>query len=236
MEEYRNNLSQLPAGRVTERGHTPVVISTVAIMLLSPGAQMSPCSTGVEGSPQVLRLSQHAEDALLLTSPAGPGRSPLSPSCGRVTREAAPSDAAFTLPMAKARQSVPPATVGLTLQSGRKDEDRALVEGDGRVLAVFDGHLGDAMSQFAADNFLAALRNAALEVGVEWRDDSGWARVGSEASARNVLCSAFRGCHEAARQRGKRGGSTALVFWSCLVEGRKLGFCANAGDSRAVIR
>jgi hypothetical protein len=193
----------------------------------------------VEGSPQVLRLSQHAEDALFLTSPAAPFRSPLSPSCGRpcgrVTRDLL-SDAAFTLPMAKAGQSVPPPTVGLTLQSGRKDEDRALVEGDGRVLAVFDGHLGDAMSQFAADNFLAALRNAALEVGVEWRDDSGWARVGSEASARNVLCGAFLGCHEAARQRGKRGGTTALVFWSCLVEGRKLGFCANAGDSRAVIR
>ena len=33
-----------------------------------------------------------------------------------------------------------------------------------------------------------------------------------------------------------RGGTTALVFWSCLLPGgRKAGFCANAGDSRAVI-
>ena len=36
-------------------------------MLLSPA---------VEGSPQVLRLSQQAEDALLLTSPADAGRFP----------------------------------------------------------------------------------------------------------------------------------------------------------------
>lgn len=201
-------------------------------MLLSPA---------VESSPQVLRLSQHAEDALLLTSPAEAGRSPLSPTRARqghsLTGAAGPSDEAPTLPMVEVRQSTPP-TVGLALLSGRKDEDRALVEDDGRLLAVFDGHLGDAMSQFAADNFFAALQNAALEDGVkcEWHKDSGWARLGSEACARQVLNGAFRACHEAGRQHGKRGGTTALVFWSCMVEGRKIGFCANAGDSRAVLR
>jgi serine/threonine protein phosphatase PrpC len=80
------------------------------------------------------------------------------------------------------------------------------------------------------------LRNAALRAGAEWRDDIlGLARLETEACAKDILSAAFRSCHEAARQRGKRGGTTALVFWSCLVGGRKIGFCANAGDSRAVL-
>ena len=134
-----------------------------------------------------------------------------------------------------------PATVGLTLWSGRKEEDRAVVGEEGRVLGVFDGHLGVAMAQFASDSFVSKLRSAAQVAGAvcgESGDEgvAGWTHVESEAAAIKILSAAFRESHEAARALRLRGGTTALVFWSCLLPGgRKAGFCANAGDSRAVI-
>ena len=115
----------------------------------------------------------------------------------------------------------------------------ALEADEGRLIGVFDGHLGKAMSTFAHREFPAELRSAAISAGatLDGKDQgSAWVRLESEGAARGVLDAAFTGCHEAARRQGKRGGTTAVVFWSCLVNGRKTGFCANAGDSRAVLR
>ena len=127
----------------------------------------------------------------------------------------------------------PPAVGVCANWTGKKEEDRAFVEGGGRMMAVFDGHLGPALSQFAADAFPAALRKAALDAGATWEGNSvGLARVESAQCAQNILGAAFRICHEEARRLQKRGGTTALVFWSCLVAGRRTAFCANAGKNK----
>jgi hypothetical protein len=148
------------------------------------------------------------------------------------------SDADHLSTMLKEAKSRP-LTVGLTICSRKADEDRAFVESEGRVLAVFDGHRGAAMADFAAGTFLSELQNEARGKGVKWEgsdENPGWALVASEKDAHAILGAAFKSCHEAARRRKKRGGTTAVVFWSCLVNGRRTGFCANAGDSRAVVR
>lgn len=193
------------------------------------------------------RLSQQTDAALGFRSPAY-SPSPLSPQNtrrGRIPRsdeqdqgEEETRDGSNWAEIIQATQCRPP-SVGVTIWSGRKDEDMALEADEGRLLAVFDGHLGKAMSTFAHREFSAELRSAAIGAGATWEGtDQGaaWARLQSEGAARHILDAAFTSCHEAARRQGKRGGTTALVFWSCLVNGRKTGFCANAGDSRAVLR
>ena len=120
--------------------------------------------------------------------------------------------------------------------TGRKEEDRAFVCEGGHVMGVFDGHLGPNMAEFAVDNFHQELRKAARNAGAKWGSDGNdWARLESFSAANDVLCAAFKSCHETARGHRKRGGTTALVFWSCLIDGHRTGFCANAGDSRAVL-
>jgi serine/threonine protein phosphatase PrpC len=129
--------------------------------------------------------------------------------------------------------------VGMANYNAKKDEDRAFVEGNGEVMGIFDGHCGSSMAQFAVDTFSSELRNVARSVPhVLWEDvgGAGLARLGSAADAQIILTAAFHKCHEAARGNLKKGGTTALVFWSCLVDGNRKGFCANAGDSRAVLR
>ena len=227
------------------------------IMLLSPAAAESP----------MLRLSQQTEDALMLSPAARSPLSPQRGSTGRtrnlhdndfagspamrsmrnaegIRAAAAPIGRAqnddacdIALPSTAVVHAQPPAVGMCANWTGKKEEDRAFVEGDGRVMAVFDGHLGPALSQFAADAFPAALRKAALDAGVTWEGSSvEWACVESPQAAQAILGTAFRSCHEEARRLRKRGGTTALVFWSCLLDGRRTGFCANAGDSRAVLR
>ena len=199
-------------------------------------------SPNVEESPMV-RLSQQAVDVLMLRSPLATMRSPHSPQANLQRRfedgQENTNDIAHLTTAIKSTHNRLPA-VGLCINwTCRKEEDRAIAEGDSGVMAVFDGHLGSALSQLATDIFLPELRNAARVAGVKWESSSdcaGWARVGSVSAAKDILTKAFRSCHEEARRRQKRGGCTALVFWSCLVNGRTTGFCANAGDSRAVLR
>jgi serine/threonine protein phosphatase PrpC len=207
-----------------------------ALMLMSPAAR-SPLSPqrGQSTGP-----ARNLHDADLAGSPAmrsmrdeeGLHAAPLD----RARNDDA-CDIAHLSTAVKVVHAQPPAVGMCANWTGKKEEDRAFVEGDGRVMAVFDGHLGPALSQFAADAFPAALRKAALDAGVAWEGSSaGWARVESPQAAQAILGTAFRNCHEEARRLRKRGGTTALVFWSCLVDGRRTGFCANAGDSRAVLR
>ena len=62
--------------------------------------------------------------------------------------------------------------------------------------------------------------------------------------ATDALRRTFHRCHEEARSLEQMSGTTAVVFWSCLVcttspaspRTRRVGLCANAGDSRAVLR
>ena len=209
----------------------------------------------------MLRLSQRTEEALMLISP--PVRSAVSPQRSRSTARVMHEDIAGSPVMGcmldeEESRSAPldrtgnedlcdvarlstavkvhnhPPAVGVCANwTGKKEEDRAFVEGGGRMLAVFDGHLGPALSQFAADAFPAALRKAALDAGATWEGNSvGLARVESAQCAQTILGAAFRICHEEARRLQKRGGTTALVFWSCLVDGRRTGFCANAGKNK----
>lgn len=217
----------------------------VADMLLSPAMEEFPDTP-------VQRLSQQA-DAVMLTSPPSIARSPLSPQICRRGRchmgqreqetpeargENDVSDADHRSTMLKEAKSRP-LTVGLTINSRKADEDRAFVDGEGHVVAVFDGHRGAAMAEFAAGTFLSELHNEARGQGVKWEggnENPGWALVASAEDAHAILGAAFKSCHEAARRQKKRGGTTAVVFWSCLVDGRRTGFCANAGDSRAVLR
>jgi hypothetical protein len=220
-------------------------------MLQSPAAKESP----------MLRLSQRTEEALMLISP--PARSAVSLQRSRSTARVMHEDIAGSSVMGcmldeEESRSAPldrtgnedlcdvarlstavkvhnhPPAVGVCANwTGKKEEDRAFVEGGGRMMAVFDGHLGPALSQFAADAFPAALRKAALDAGATWEGNSvGLARVESAQCAQTILSAAFRICHEEARRLQKRGGTTALVFWSCLVDGRRTGFCANAGKNK----
>jgi hypothetical protein len=208
----------------------------------------------------MLRLSQKTEEALMLISP--PARSALSPQRSRSTARDMHEDIAGSPAMGcmldeQGSRAAPldhtgnedlcdiarlstavkvhnhPAVGVCANWTGKKEEDRAFVEGGGRMMAVFDGHLGPALSQFAADAFPAALRKAALDAGATWEGNSvGLARVESAQCAQTILGTAFRICHEEARRLQKRGGTTALVFWSCLVDGRRTGFCANAGKNK----
>jgi len=204
---------------------------------LSSGSTML---LAAEESP-IGRLSQQTSAALGFQSPTC-SRTPLSPRSWRSIPsdegEAETRDGCNWAASIQATQCRPP-TVGLAMWNGRKDEDMALEADEGRLIGVFDGHLGKAMSTFAHREFPAELRSAAVRAGATWDGEdqgSAWVRLESEGAARGVLDAAFTGCHEAARRQGKRGGTTAVVFWSCLVNGRKTGFCANAGDSRAVLR
>ena len=87
--------------------------------------------------------------------------------------------------------------------------------------AVFDGHRGKALSNYAASSLhhaiLAELRASAT----------------SAMDMPGLLERAFHACNEGARQEGLRDGSTACVLLR-LNGGDQL-WCANVGNSRAVI-
>jgi len=100
----------------------------------------------------------------------------------------------------------------------KRGEDRLVIESHGGdfVVGVFDGHRGQEVAGFAAKAMPSMLLNHMM-----------W-----PCEPEHALTSCFVQCHEAAREQGLCGGSTALLLASC--EGAL--WCASAGDSRAVAK
>jgi len=88
--------------------------------------------------------------------------------------------------------------VCITSWSGEKDEKEEF-RGKVDLFMVFDGHHGRAVSAFAG-----------LEFGRICREVMQASQEGS--THRQVLIEAFFACHEEARARDLKGGSTALVM------------------------
>jgi serine/threonine protein phosphatase PrpC len=172
--------------------------------------------------------------------------------------------------------------VGGSCCNQKKGEDRFVVENN--FQAVFDGHRGASVAEFASLNFSTILQNELAERrqshhgGTRTSNITNTNTIASAAAAvtttttnttdshhHHVLSSplrsttsrqvatfeeathalrrAFHRCHEEARALKQMSGTTAVVFWSCQLctpssespRTRRVGLCANAGDSRAVL-
>lgn len=115
--------------------------------------------------------------------------------------------------------------------AGRKGEDKVAIVPrfrgvDGSdYFAVFDGHRGKEVAALAASALHVELCELLRPHGDGTRGDRGDSNVSS------ALRDAFSQCHKHAQVQGLHDGATALVF--ITLEG--VGWCANAGDSRAVL-
>jgi len=90
--------------------------------------------------------------------------------------------------------------------------------------SIFDGHRGAVLSQFAASEMPRLLYESLSMTVAEEVEDG----VAMEIALRK----AFYQCHEEAHSLALHGGTTALV----LVRQNNICYCANAGDSRAVVQ
>eukprot|EP00759_Apiculatamorpha_spiralis_P013986 PhF_6_TR20779/c0_g1_i1/m.29825/K14803/PTC2_3; protein phosphatase PTC2/3 len=91
------------------------------------------------------------------------------------------------------------------------------------LFGVFDGHCGKESAEYCANHFAEHFETALRSFGVLWKD--------SPTIVQSALQGAFMQCDEALKAHAGRSGTTACVVF--LTPSHI--FCANAGDSRAVL-
>jgi len=124
---------------------------------------------------------------------------------------------------------------GVSAMQGRRThmEDAHIVDGrpagfeDHTIFAVFDGHGGDYVARFVALNFLYVLEHSTAWFEYTASRDP---KVAGEA-----MREAFLAIDAAVRTKLPRGDFSGCTANVCLVTPKHV-ICANAGDSRAVIK
>ena len=142
-----------------------------------------------------------------------------------------------------------PRTVGSALNNQKNGEDRVVTNSN--FQAVFDGHRGNAISEYAANHFHSILLQQLSFKSIKTTQSptthsspnttnnlNNTTTVDSLEIAKDALRETFLQLHEDARRLKQLSGTTAVVFWCCQVASSSsewFGLCANAGDSRAVL-
>lgn len=108
-------------------------------------------------------------------------------------------------------------------------EDHIVTEKSGTqgFFAVFDGHSGDSVSNYAAENLLRFLKKNIKKENIKNNDD-----LASEIR-RNIVNFDIHMFNDVCKSRNLVGGTTACVVY--IPENSDAVFCANLGDSRAVL-
>ena len=135
-------------------------------------------------------------------------------------------------------------SIGTFCCNQKKSEDRYCCTTDLRLQAIFDGHRGHHIADFASKSFYPSLiSNCSLSRTPPHTSTPATTTtvLPSIERAQQILRRTFLQCHRDAKQLKKLAGTTAVVFWSCHVQTTSTttpvpyGFCANAGDSRALL-
>ena len=117
---------------------------------------------------------------------------------------------------------------GCSCRNLRKGEDRVVVSSKENFYGIFDGHNGNSVSEIAAQKMSSIAREEILK---EQKRPS--------PNYREAVRKSFFALNDLVAKNSKKGGSTAQIF--VLIDSsehdasKPHGFCANAGDSRAVL-